>query len=131
MTNLLWVPYSHLYHTLLISTLVFEVVRVAPPDHFLAIPGSNISFTCYPVHGNDRIQSVDWLFNETRLEDLNLQEIQADFVSFANGLGRLRITRVPIHFNGTTVQCIATLSGGNTQLSNIASILILQGLPPL
>ncbi len=108
-------------------SLAFDIVQLVPPSHMLAVPGGTISFTCLPLHVNYEISRIDWMMNDTLLEDLDAQGIEIRFSDIGNGLGTLRINQVPSRFNRTTVRCRVTFSIGKTVTSNPASIMILQG----
>lgn len=107
--------YNHCY-------LALDVVQLHPPTHYLREPG-NITFTCLTTHGNYYIQSIEWILNGTFIEDQNEHDAQMQFSSSGNGLGTLSIANVPIHYNGTIVQCRARMGENTAMMSNNASIL--------
>ena len=65
--------------------------------------------------------SIQWLINETLIENLNLSNANARLF---RGLGRLDITHTPLAYNGTTIQCRANFGNGNSILSNILTLLV-------
>ncbi len=79
-----------------------------------------------PLYNGYAIKSIEWIINGSQLEDLNLQNVEAQFTSTGGGLGLLKITAVPIQFNTTEIQCRASFNGGQFT-SNMASILIIPG----
>ena len=63
---------------------------------------------------------MQWLINGTLLENLNLSNVNA---RFSRGVGRLEISRIPLEYNGTTIQCIANFENRN-EPSNILTLLV-------
>lgn len=71
---------------------------------------STIRFNCVlPTASTDEITDVEWVLNgSTYLE--NLGNVIPEFSDIGNGRGVLTFMRVPLEYNATTVQCMATIS---------------------
>ncbi len=83
------------------------------------ILGEETAFTCR-VTGT--VQHIQWLVNGTRLEDINQRDGIEDAVTF--GIGHLSFSNIPVEYNGTTIQCIVTLTSGEIIRSNNATLLV-------
>lgn len=66
--------------------------------------------------------SIVWLFNDSRRIPDQVHSNQ----SSSAGEFRLRITQIPIEYNGTTIRCMANLYSGQEEKSDSA-VLLLQG----
>ena len=69
------------------------------------------------------VSSVQWIVNGSLLENINLNTVISPFPTGE----ALQILNVPLHFNGTTIQCDVNFTDGTDAASNIA-ILIVQGI---
>ena len=83
-------------------------------------PGVKVTYICTDITLN--VVGMQWLINATQLGNLNLSNVNT---RFSRGVGRLEISRTPLEYNGTTIQCIANFEDRN-DLSNIL-ILLVQG----
>ena len=64
--------------------------------------GQLAEFTCSAL---EEISSVQWIVNGSALEDLNIDTTSILAISALGG-GTLAVRKVPLHYNGTTVQCV-------------------------
>ncbi len=96
-------------------------MRVYPLQEVVT-PGITAPFTCEVINNND-VEQLHWLVNGTRLEDLNLGDSVADFMSQSRVRG-LVFLHVPVEYNGTTIQCIAISTSGDIMYSINASLLV-------
>ncbi len=87
------------------------------------IPGEVPIFNCATSSPTITITSVEWLINETRLEDLSLTNVETEFVNVTRQ-SSLRFNNVPVEYNNTNIQCRATLSNGETEDSNNLTLLV-------
>ena len=70
----------------------------------------------------DEISSVQWIVNGSALEDLNMDtSISTSSLPLLNG-GGLSLQNVPLHYSGTTVQCVLTAPDNTTSSSNTATL---------
>ncbi len=84
----------------------------------MIILGGDTVFTC---RGTGTIQLIRWLLNGTRLEDLNHIDGMDEVT---HGLGHLTFRNISVEFNGTTIQCIVTLTSGEILPSNNVTLLV-------
>ncbi len=85
------------------------------------IPGDNPTYNCAsPLF---TITSVQWLIDETRLEDLSLTNVETEFSQLTEQ-GTLRFNDISVEYNNTNIQCRATLSNGETVDSNNVTLLV-------
>ena len=84
-----------------------------------AIEGGDGTFSCVTAPG---VSSVEWFVNGSSLVEGN--GIMAETVSNVGGI--LIFLAVPLHYNGTTVQCRLNISQ-KVQQSNTATLLV-QGI---
>ena len=95
---------------------------VNPPDEFVSVLGGTASFSCITSPGsNDLITSVQWLVNDTLLENLGLENV-------VTTLGQLRFRMLSEYNNHTSIRCRASLISGTVSTSRDATILLIQGL---
>ncbi len=85
------------------------------------IPGANPTYNCASL--SRTITSVEWLINGTRLEDLNLTNVQREFSQLSRQ-GTLIFNNVSVEYNNTNIQCRATLSNGTTVDSTTSTFLV-------
>ena len=108
------------------------IVAVFPPDQLISTPGGSASFNCYSLNAGssaeDTIISTNWLVNGTRLDFLNLGENVTTRFNEEFNTGRLDFDNLPMTYNGTRIQCIATFHSGITLTSTGATLLLIQGL---
>ena len=91
----------------------------------MSIPNSNVSFLCASI--TETITGIQWLLNDTLVEDLNLTDVRSVFRE-TQGIGKLFLSRVPLQFNSTNISCRAELTPGQVEVT--ASLLV-QGLNSL
>ncbi len=108
--------YIHSYYFVNLNTAVGTSLNVV-------IPGGMSTFVCQSINSGD-IQQFQWLVNGTQLE--STEGIRATVQS--NIIGILSFNNIPVEYNGTTIQCIVTLTSGETISSNNAALLV-QGEP--
>ncbi len=87
------------------------------------IPGDNTIYYCWSSSGTI-ITSVQWLINGTRLEDLNLTNVETEFSQLSR-LGYLSFSDISVEYNNTNIQCRATFNGETLNSNN--STLLVQG----
>ena len=85
-------------------------------DEVMVFEGGNEAFSCTSTLGT----TVEWVVNGTLLEEPYPVGVTAE--SFTTG-GNLNFNNVPLDYNGTSVQCIAT-TGGNVRRTNIGTLLV-------
>ena len=94
---------------------------VNPPDVFVSVLGGTASFSCITSPGsNDLIESVQWLVNDTLLEELELDDV-------VTTLGQLRFRMVSELYNHTSIRCKGKLTSGTVSTSRDATVLLVQG----
>ena len=103
-------------------------VEVIPTGTVVAMPSSTAVFVCaFRTSRSDRITGVSWLVNGTAMG--NLTNARAEFSHVGNGRGSLMFSRLPMEYNGTTIQCVVTINpprpGG---LSSSIATLLVQGI---
>ena len=93
------------------------------PDEFITIPGGSATYACIINSGvsGDFIESMQWLVNDTLVEDLELDNV------FVTGLKRLRFTMITVEFNNTSIRCRANFTSGTIRISEEESMLLIQG----
>ncbi len=69
------------------------------------------------------ITSVEWLINGTRLDDLSLTNVAAEFSQLTRQ-GALVFNNISVEYNNTNIQCRATLSNGEAVDSNNSTLLV-------
>ena len=85
-------------------------------DSFNRFEGQAVEFTCTAT---EEISSVQWIVNGSAL-DPSLDNSISTVVSFAGGT--LIIRNVPLHYSGTTAQCVVTFLDNTTLSSNTATL---------
>ena len=93
-----------------------------PDNKFITVPGGSATYTCITsILTNDNIESVQWLVNNTLVENLELDNV------VVTGLGRLRFTMTSEEYNNTNIRCRATFMSGSITTSETGSLLLIQG----
>ena len=87
-------------------------------EEVIATQGGSIRFNCL----SPGAVGVEWLVNGTSLENLNLNNVTAEFAEGIGGV--LTLTNLPVEYNMTRITCILT---GTSQVVNTTFILLLQG----
>ena len=92
-------------------------------------PGGTATFSCHSSYllSSDGINGVQWLLNNTLLENFQLNNVNVALSD--SGIGTVMFTSVSEGLNGTRIKCRIdheSLSEHN-QLSNVASWLLIQG----
>ena len=106
-----------------------NVVAVFPPDQLVSVPGGTASFNCYSLNpGGDTILSTSWLVNGTLFDTLDLGEDVTARFNEEFQIGKLDFDNLPLSYNGTRIQCMATFSSGYNLTSTGATLLLIQGL---
>ena len=102
------------------SAFIFlTVVFVNHPGDFITILGGSTIYTCSTSGvSDDFIESVQWLANDTALEEMKNVVITA--------AGVLRFLRITVEYNNTNIRCRATLTSGSVTTSGV-SLLLIQG----
>ena len=80
--------------------------------------GVRVTYICTDITLN--VVGMQWLINGTQLENLHLSNINT---RFSIGIGRLEISRIPLEYNNTTIQCIGNFENRN-ESSNILTLLV-------
>ena len=86
-------------------------------DSVTRYEGQVAEFHCLATQ---KISSVQWIVNGSALEDLNMDTSISTSLSFAGGILTLR--NIPLHYSGTTVQCVVTFPDSTTSSSNTATL---------
>ena len=79
--------------------------------------GGAAEFSCT---SSEEISNVQWIVNGSALEDLNMDTSISTSSSFSGGF--LAFLNVPLHYSGTTVQCVLTAPDNTTSSSNTATL---------
>ena len=80
--------------------------------------GQLAEFSCSDT---EEISSIQWIVNGSALEDLNIDtSILTTYLSAGGGF--LTFRNVPLHYSGTSVQCVLTLPDNTTLSSNTATL---------
>ena len=87
----------------------------------MTTPDDAVTYSC--VSPFDPITEIQWLLNNTLLEDLNLTDVTAAFAGIVNA-GSLVFSN-PSDYNSTNVTCIAELQSGEE--GNATALLLVQG----
>lgn len=104
-----------------LCTLV-DIVLVYPRE-FITIPGGRASYTCTASDNSpDFVQSVQWLINDTLLENLELRNVTVTSTE------KLRFSMITTNYNNTNIKCNATLSSGIASISTEGTLLQVQGM---
>ena len=80
------------------------------------------TFICQSINSGD-MKQFQWLVNGTQLEHSDEISTTAE-----GDIGILTFSNIPVDYNDTTIQCIVTLTSGDTISSNNATLLV-QGEP--
>lgn len=100
-----------------------------PSDRAVVVPGGNVTYTCVysTPNSEESILSIQWLVNRSLLEGFNLTNVVSEFIPFFGGIGILFFFDLPLEYNDTCIQCMATLSTGYDITSGETNML-LQGM---
>ena len=82
--------------------------------------GQSTGFLCASVEVEPHISSVQWIVNGSALEDLAIDSISTTRTT--NTSEALSILKAPLHYSGTTFQCVVTFRDNNNVSSNIANL---------
>ena len=74
----------------------------------------------FPCLATQQISSVQWIVNGSALEDPTMDTSIS--TSSAPSGGTLTFLNVPLHYSGTTVQCVLTFPDATTSSSNTATL---------
>ncbi len=88
----------------------------------MTIPGVMSTFLCQSINSGG-IQQFKWLVNGTRLKDLNQTE-RIRTSDLNQNIGFLNFNNIPVEYNGTTIQCIVTLTSGEVISSSNTELLV-------
>lgn len=110
---------------------ILYAVAVHPSENVVLLPNSNYSFTCRLVTTNPSVSvtSIEWLLNGTALG--NRANVQSDFSSVGGlGLGLLSFVHVPLEYNSTDIQCVATINPSRSREESTSPVttLLVQGI---
>lgn len=94
---------------------MLQVLRVSPPHERMLYSGHDVVFSCQHVISG---YSVQWLVNGTLLE-FNLTDVE--YYSSYWEEHNLYFRAIPVAYNHTTIQCVATRNGF-TLYSDIATL---------
>ncbi len=90
----------------------------------MAYLGGETAFTCLYTPLSGTIQHIQWIVNETRVEDLNQRD--GIVVDNVQNVGHLHFINISVEHNDTLIQCRVNLTSGEIIDSNNA-ILFVQG----
>ena len=102
--------------------MYFPATDVQIRDEVIVFEGDTNAFSCT----SDPETTVEWLVNGTLLEEPYPMGITITEIMIPNNIiigGSLSYNNVPLDYNGTTVQCIAT-TNGNVKRTNIGTLLV-------
>ena len=99
--------------------MYFPTADVQIRDEVIVFEGGTNAFSCTL----DFETAVEWVINGTLLEDPYPMGVTTAIN--VGGGGSLIFNNVPLDYNGTTVQCIATTNGNVKRTNN--STLLVQG----
>ena len=74
----------------------------------------------FPCSTTAVVSSLQWIVNGSALEDLSMDTSILTSSSFAGEF--LTFRNVPLHYNGTTIQCVVTFPDNTTLSSNTATL---------
>ena len=103
-------------------------VRLQPADEvYVSVQGGEVEFTCSPERTSTiTINGVQWLVNNSALEDLNLSLARTEF-SVIVQIGFLYFTNLTLGYNMTNISCEVNTSSGMIISSDSHSLLLIQG----
>ena len=88
------------------------------------MPGGVAEFSC-AIQGEE-ISGVQWLVNDTALQDLNLRNVSALFSSIVD-IGKLKFSDLPLEYNMTRIKCSVSTSNSDVIESERDVFLLIQG----
>ena len=109
---------SNLTRIMLKVSLIFNTAIILDSPRRVHALGAKATYICTDTTLN--VVGMQWLINGTQLENLNLSNVNA---RFSRGVGRLEVSRIPLEYNDTSIQCIANF-GDRNELSNILTLLV-------
>ena len=77
------------------------------PEELVVTQDSDAYYLC--TTSAETIIGIQWLLNNTLLEDLNVTDVRAVFSGNLGGSGRLIFSRIPLKYNSTNITCRAEL----------------------
>ncbi len=89
----------------------------------MSVPGGEAIFDC---SHSQTITGVQWLLNDTALQDLNLRNVAAEFSDIIQ-VGVLTFTDLPLEYNKTRISCTAITSSGMMEPSSSDVLQLIQG----
>ena len=103
-------------------------VRLQPADEvYVSVQGGEVEFTCSPERTSTiTINGVQWLVNNSALEDLNLSLARTEF-SVIVQVGFLYFANLTLGYNMTNISCGVNTSSGMIISSDSHSLLLIQG----
>ena len=96
--------------------MYFHVVGVQLIEEVIVFEGDSEAFTCSSALGT----TVEWLVNGTLLEEPYPMGVTSETIVTG---GNLIFNNIPLVYNGTTLQCIAT-TNNNVRRTNIGTLLV-------
>lgn len=105
------------FHVAVISDILLN-----PTNELVSIPGGTATFVCRSP--GVKIISLQWLVNESLVENFNLSNVQTEF---DNRSGVLIFHDIPVEYNMSRIRCMVFAEGNSEPLLSHQSILILQG----
>ena len=105
-----------------------KAVELQPANEiYVSVQGGEVEFTCSPDRTSTiTIVGVQWLVNNTDLEDLNLRHVRTEFYIIGQ-IGFLRFTNLTLGYNMTNISCGVNTSSGMIISSDSHSLLLIQG----
>lgn len=93
------------------------------PDELVSLPGGSAAYFCsLTPTSTDRIEQVQWFWNDIPIEDPTF-----DFIDVEASGPTLTIFGIQLQYNGTRIKCSATLMSGNS-ITSADGVLLVQGL---
>ena len=99
-------------HSTQCESLFVSIVYIFP-DNLVTTPSNNVTFLCTALL--QTITGVQWLVNDTLLEDIDNTDVTARFQTELRGIRTLNITNTPLAYNDTRITCIAELASGQEE----------------
>ena len=106
---------------MLIACNVCFPTEINPLQTVVLYEGEDGAFTC----SSSEPINVQWLVNGSLLEDLDLGSVTR-IETFSVG-GTLIFLTIPLHYNGTLVQCEATFTNSEDMTQSNVAMLLVQG----
>ena len=89
----------------------------------MSVPGGVAVFSCAK---GQQISGVQWLVNDTALQDLNLRNVSASFSDRLH-MGILQFSDLPLEYNMTRIKCSVSTSNSEVIESERDVLLLIQG----